>query len=87
MRAQVAQYLNEIVSLSIMGLMCVALVAGQAGAAPQVPDQAIVEPIEAEYFEGVEDWSRGSFLEERLRLIDKQELEIDITFRFRQTGE
>ena len=35
MRAQVAQYLNEIISLSILALMSLALIAGQAGAAPQ----------------------------------------------------
>ena len=32
MKAQFEQYLNEIVSLSIMLLMAVALIAGQAGA-------------------------------------------------------
>jgi hypothetical protein len=35
MKAKIAQYLNEIVSLVVMLLMVVALIAGQAGAMPQ----------------------------------------------------
>ncbi len=35
MKAKIAQYLNEIVSLAVMLLMVVALVAGQAGATPE----------------------------------------------------
>ena len=33
MRASLAQYTNEFVSLAIMALMAIALIAGQAGAA------------------------------------------------------
>ena len=32
MRARIAQYMNEIVSLTIMALMCIALIGGQADA-------------------------------------------------------
>ncbi len=35
MKAKIAQYLNEIVSLAVMLLMVVALIAGQAGATPE----------------------------------------------------
>ena len=35
MQARVSQYMNEIISLTIMGLMIIALIAGQAGASPQ----------------------------------------------------
>ena len=57
MKAKIAQYLNEIVSLAVMLLMVVALVAGQAGATPEdgpaidagtaeeVPAILIQEPI------------------------------------------
>ncbi len=49
MKALVARYLNEIVGLTIMALMTVALVAGQVGAATQkaefdrMHDRAIIE--------------------------------------------
>ena len=35
MKAKIAQYLNEIVSLTVMLLMAAALIAGQVGATPQ----------------------------------------------------
>lgn len=35
MKAKIAQYLNEIISLSVMLLMTAALIAGQVGATPQ----------------------------------------------------
>ena len=37
MQARIAQYANELVSLTILGLMVLALVAGQASATPQQP--------------------------------------------------
>jgi hypothetical protein len=49
MKALLARYLNEIVGLTIMALMTVALIAGQAGAVTQeaavdqVRDHAIIE--------------------------------------------
>ena len=81
MRARFTQYLNEIVSLTIMGLMCVALVAGRAGAAPQVSEQAEAATS------SLHEPGASSFIEDRLRLVENPELEIDITFRIRHTGE
>ncbi len=49
MKALLARYLNEIVGLTIMALMTVALIAGQAGAmtqksaVDQMHDRAIIE--------------------------------------------
>ena len=46
MRSRAAQYLNEIVSLTFMGLMILALVAGQAIATPQAEVPAVDAPAE-----------------------------------------
>ena len=43
MKAKVAQYFNEIVSLIVMGLMITALVAGQAAGASQQTSHAFEE--------------------------------------------
>ncbi len=40
MQTRVAQYLNEIVSLTMLALLALAFVAGQAGAAPDAPISA-----------------------------------------------
>ena len=82
MQALIRRYLNEIVSLTVMGLMCVALVAGQAGAAPgDIVDE--VEPVVIE----VSDERLQDFIEQHFRLVDQPEFEVGITFRFRHTGE
>ena len=44
MKAKVAQYFNEIVSLIVMGLMITALAAGQAAGAVQQTSHAFAEP-------------------------------------------
>ena len=87
MRAKVAQYLNEIVSLTILGLMCLALVAGQAGAAQADRTEIATAPAEAAIIDTVDRIDGTSFLEDRLRLIDGPEFKVDITFSFRHTGE
>ncbi len=46
MRARLAQYSNELVSLTIMALMSIALIAGQAGAAQAAADEPTVEVTE-----------------------------------------
>ncbi len=43
MRAQLAQYSNDIVSLSILMLMSIALIAGQARAAQQGEAEPVLE--------------------------------------------
>ena len=43
MKAKIAQYFNEIVSLIVMGLMITALVAGQAAGATQQTSHAFEE--------------------------------------------
>jgi hypothetical protein len=40
MRARLAQYTNDIVSLTIMALMSIALIAGQAGATQHADSEA-----------------------------------------------
>ena len=55
MRAQLGQHMNEVVSLSIMLLMAVAIIAGQAGAAAQELVRADAESI-------MESTSHASFL-------------------------
>ena len=44
MKARAAQYLNEIVSLSIMALMIAALVGAQTGSARELEAAAPVDP-------------------------------------------
>lgn len=46
MRARLAQYTNEFVSLAVMALMAIALVAGQAGAAQAPAEEPAAEVIE-----------------------------------------
>ena len=76
MRQRVAQYLNEIVSLTIMALMCVALVSAQAGAGQRVEAEdrlaSEIEFVELVEIDGV---------------IDTPEWKIDVDFSFRHTGE
>tara|TARA_R110002049_G_scaffold54869_35_gene152513 strand:+ start:10819 stop:10998 length:180 start_codon:yes stop_codon:yes gene_type:complete len=45
MQLRVAQYLNEIVSLSFMGLLIIALVAGQANSTARAAAKPQAEPI------------------------------------------
>ena len=73
MRARVAQYLNEIISLIVMGLMITALVAGQASGATEQTSHA---------FEEADD----RILLAELRA-DGDELVLDVDFRFRPQGE
>ena len=84
MRSPIAQYLNEIVSLTIMALMLLAFVAGQAGASPQ-PDST--DLIERATIESPEPRQANFDIEDRLWVIDRPKLRVDITFRFRHTGE
>ncbi len=46
MRARLAQYSNELVSLTIMALMSIALIAGQAGTAQAAADEPTVDVTE-----------------------------------------
>lgn len=46
MQARIAQYANEFVSLTILGLMVLALVAGEAAATPQDVSPAEMTPEE-----------------------------------------
>ncbi len=46
MRARLAQYSNELVSLTSMALMSIALIAGQAGAAQAAADERTVDVTE-----------------------------------------
>ncbi len=46
MRARLAQYSNDIVSLSILMLMSIALIAGQAGAAQHRAAEKVLEEPE-----------------------------------------
>ncbi len=46
MRARLAQYSNEFVSLTVMALMSIALIAGQAGAAQAPAAEPTVEVTE-----------------------------------------
>ena len=46
MRARLAQYSNEFFSLSIMALMSIALIAGQAGTAQAAADEPTVDVTE-----------------------------------------
>jgi hypothetical protein len=87
MRSKFAQYLNEIVSLTVMGLMCLALVAGQAGASQATVQGQAEAAGETVVLDPVDRAEPPSFLEDRLRLVDGPELAIDITFRIRHTGE
>ncbi len=43
MRARFAQYSNEFISLTIMALMSIALVAGQAGAVQVIDDEPVLD--------------------------------------------
>jgi hypothetical protein len=43
MRARLAQYTNEFVSLAIMALMSIALIAGQAGATQPPADEPTLD--------------------------------------------
>ena len=87
MRSKIAQYLNEIVSLTVLVLMSLALIVGQAGAAQADVQRAesLVEPVVI--LEPSKDWEPVAILEDRLRLVDGPDLEIDLTFRIRHTGE
>ena len=87
MRSTIAQYLNEIVSLTVLGLMCIALVAGQAGAAQMQTANSGETVPKIEIIETADRAEVLSFLENRFRLVEGPELEIDLTFRFRHTGE
>ncbi len=46
MRARIAQYANDIISLTILMLMSIALIAGQAGAAQQRAAEPVLEDHE-----------------------------------------
>ncbi len=43
MRARLAQYTNELVSLAVMALMSIALIAGQAGATQAPADEPTLD--------------------------------------------
>ena len=45
MRLRVAQYLNEVVSLSFMVLMIIALIAGQANTTARAKEESHADPI------------------------------------------
>lgn len=67
MKAKIAQYLNEIVSLAVMLLMVVALIAGQAGAMPQAGSATAV---------GTVDEASAIVIEEPIE--PAQDMEIDV---------
>jgi len=46
MRARLAQYSNEIVSLAVMALMSIALIAGQAGATQAPAEEPAADVVE-----------------------------------------
>ena len=71
MRSRVAQYLNEIVSLTVMALMCLALISAQAGAAHRA---ALAPPVAAE-----PALIRGA--------VEVPALNVEVDFSFRHTGE
>ena len=73
MRGITAQYMNEIVSLTIMALMCVALISAQAGAGQRaVAEERLVHEMEVIEFDG---------------LVATPHWKIDLDFSFRHTGE
>ena len=84
MQSRIAQYMNEIVSLTIMALMCVALVAGQAGASQQ---ESASPRLNMSTNDDSTPARSGSLFEEGWQLIDEPGLKVDVTFRFRHTGE
>lgn len=84
MRSSIAQYMNEIVSLTIMALMCIALVAGQAGAEPR---PAADEPRVPGAAQAIDIQPRSTDFDDPVMVIDLPELRVDISFRFRHTGE
>ena len=45
MRARLAQYSNEFVSLAVMALMSIALIAGQAGATQPPADESTLDVV------------------------------------------
>jgi hypothetical protein len=45
MRARLAQYSNEFVSLAVMALMSIALIAGQAGATQAPADEPTLDVV------------------------------------------
>lgn len=81
MRSSIAQYLNEIVSLTILALMCIAFVAGQAGATPMPPSVEALEAPKA----AASPVARP--LEDRLLVLSWPKLELDVDFGFRHPGE
>ncbi|MDJ0939791.1 MAG: hypothetical protein QNJ00_08495 [Woeseiaceae bacterium] len=72
MRGITAQYMNEIVSLTIMALMCVALISAQAGAGQRATEDQLVHEMEVIEFDG---------------LVTTPHWKIDLDFSFRHTGE
>jgi hypothetical protein len=84
MRSSIAQYLNEIVSLTIMALMCIAFVAGQADARPKPPSE---EPVEARQTVASKAPSVVRPLEDRLLVLNWPKIELDLDLRFRHPGE
>ena len=84
MRSPIAQYLNEIVSLTIMALMCLALVAGQVEAEPGQTANDSREPGTTQL---VQIRPQGASAGDRLVVIDLPKLSVGISFRFRHTGE
>lgn len=84
MQSSIAQYLNEIVSLTIMALMFIALVAGQAGAEPR-PTADESRPPEAS--QALEALPQAVAVDEPSMVIDLPKMRVDISFRFRHPGE
>ena len=84
MRSSIAQYLNEIVSLTIMALMCLALVAGQVEAEPRqtVNDSRAPNATQSEQIR-----PQGAVVGDSLVVIDLPKLSVGVSFRFRHTGE
>ena len=84
MRSSIAQYLNEIVSLTIMALMCLALVAGQVEAGPR---ETANESRRSDATRSVDIRPQGAAIGDRLLVIDLPKMIVGISFRFRHTGE
>ena len=84
MRARIAQYMNEIVSLTIMALMCIALIGGQADAYQQ---DGVARAPENPTLDGGDAAATGLSFEDGWLVVDKPNLKVDIALRVRHTGE
>ncbi len=84
MRSSIAQYTNELVSLTIMALMFVAFIAGQAAATPtSVSD----DTTDARQVTSEQAPAAARPLQERLLVLGLPRVRLDFDFGFRHTGE